>query len=94
MRVAIQSPIARMTTCSRPTKPCWENASQGSPRAPFDPSTAGGNAYDLAEVGLTHARYVRIVDRTEEACPEAGPDKPITNGFDLDAIAIVNAELP
>lgn len=60
--------------------------------SPFDPATAGGNAYDLADVGVTHARFVRIVDRTAEACPDA--DAPTTNGFDLDAIAIVNAELP
>jgi hypothetical protein len=42
---------------------------------------------------MTHARYVKIVDKTLEACPDAGP-KPDTNGFDLDAIAIVHAELP
>lgn len=62
--------------------------------SPFDPAKAGGNAYDLADIGVKHARFVRIVDRTDEACPEAGADKPNTNGFDLDAIAIVNAELP
>ena len=42
---------------------------------------------------MTHARYVRIVDQTQEDCPEAGPG-PTTNGFDLDAVAIVNAEQP
>jgi hypothetical protein len=62
--------------------------------SPFDPARAGGNAYDLADIGVKHARFVKIVDRTDEACPEAGADKPDTNGFDLDAIAIVNAELP
>jgi len=62
--------------------------------SPFDPAAAGGGAYDLAALGVTHARYVRIVDRTAEDCPEAGADRPITNGFDLDAIAIINAEQP
>lgn len=62
--------------------------------SPVDPATAGGDAFDLADLGVTHARYVRIVDRTAESCPEAGPDTPDTNGFDLDAIAIVNAEQP
>ena len=62
--------------------------------SPFDPTTAGGNAFDLADVGLKQARFVRIVDKTDEACPEAGPDKPETNGFDLDAVAIINPELP
>jgi hypothetical protein len=61
--------------------------------SPFDPATAGGNAYDLADIGVTHANFVRIVDRTAEACPEGGA-APNTNGFDLDAIAIINAELP
>jgi hypothetical protein len=60
--------------------------------SPFDPATAGGNAYDLADIGAAHARFVRIVDRTAEACPDAGGST--TNGFDLDAIAIINAELP
>jgi hypothetical protein len=61
--------------------------------SPVDPNVAGGLALDLATVGVTHARYVKIVDQTHEACPEAGAG-PITNGFDLDAIAIVNAEQP
>lgn len=61
--------------------------------SPFDPATAGGDAFDLADLGVTHARFVRIVNMTAEDCPEAGPG-PITNGFDLDAIAIVNAEQP
>jgi hypothetical protein len=62
--------------------------------SPFDPSAGGGDPYDLADVGLKHARFVRIVDMTEEACPDAGSEKPTTNGFDLDAIAILHAEQP
>jgi hypothetical protein len=65
----------------------------GNGISPIDPVAAGGLALDLASVGMTHARYVKIVDKTLEACPDAGP-KPDTNGFDLDAIAIVHAELP
>jgi hypothetical protein len=61
--------------------------------SPLDPAAAGGDAFDLADLGVTHARYVRIVDRTQEACPEAGP-RPDSNGFDLDAVSIVNAEQP
>jgi hypothetical protein len=61
--------------------------------SPVDPSVAGGDAFDLADLGVTHARYVRIVDKTLELCPEAGP-RPDDNGFDLDAISIVNAEHP
>jgi hypothetical protein len=59
--------------------------------SPVDPTTSGGDPFDLHDVGVTHARYVRIVDKsTGESCPEAGPG-PTNDGFDLDAIAIVNS---
>jgi hypothetical protein len=62
--------------------------------SPFDLERAGGDQYDLAEIGVTHARYVRVRNIVaSEPCPEAGP-KPDKNGFDLDAIAIINAALP
>ncbi len=64
----------------------------GNGISPVDPATAGGEAYDLADVGLAHARYVRIRDRSGETCPDAGGSN--ADGFDLDAIAIVNAEIP
>ncbi|MEI9938725.1 MAG: hypothetical protein WDO69_16020 [Pseudomonadota bacterium] len=53
---------------------------------PLDPSASGGDHYDLADVGLTHARYVRITDRVD-LTGSAGV-------FDLDAVAIVHAECP
>jgi hypothetical protein len=62
--------------------------------SPLDPAVAGGDAFDLHDLGVTHARYVRIVDKTSESCPAAGASKPTTNGFDLDAVAIVHAETP
>ena len=68
-------------------------SSPGNGISPVDPSTAGGDACDLADVGLSSARYVRIVDKTQEVCPEAG-SKPDNNGFDLDAVSIVNAKIP
>jgi hypothetical protein len=68
----------------------WSNPANGI--SPVDPGVAGGDAFDLADLGVTHARYVRIVDKTLEACPDAGGADD--NGFDLDAIAIVHAELP
>ncbi len=61
--------------------------------SPVDPAVAGGDAFDLADLGVTHARYVRIADETREVCPDAGA-LPKTNGFDLDAVSIVNAERP
>jgi hypothetical protein len=57
--------------------------------SPLDPNVAGGDPYDLADVGLTRAPYVRIRDRSFEACVGGN-----TNGFDLDAMGIVNAETP
>ena len=45
-----------------------------------DPELAGGDAFDLADIGLLEARYIRIVD--------SGASGP--GGFDLDAISIVN----
>jgi hypothetical protein len=50
---------------------------------PLDPSVAGGDPFDLADLGVKEARFVRITDRA---------DMPGT--FDLDAVAIVNALCP
>jgi hypothetical protein len=62
--------------------------------SPVDPSVAGGDAFDLHDVGVTSAKYVRIVDKANEAC-SSDPSQDLTsNGFDLDAIAIVNAQIP
>ena len=50
---------------------------------PSDPALAGGDAFDLADLGVGNARYVRITDRV---------DLVGLNGiFDLDAVSIVNA---
>ncbi|WP_437839296.1 hypothetical protein [Sorangium sp. So ce1153] len=51
-----------------------------------DPEVAGGDAFDLADLDLRFARYVRITDR---------PDLTGATGvFDLDAVAIANASCP
>jgi hypothetical protein len=53
---------------------------------PLDPAVAGGDAFDLADVGLASARFVRVTDRE---------DLIGTNGvFDLDAVGIVHAACP
>jgi hypothetical protein len=53
---------------------------------PTDSAVAGGDAFDLADLGLSHARYVRITDRV---------DLTGLNGtFDLDAVSIVHAQCP
>jgi len=45
---------------------------------PRDPSVAGGDAFDLADIGVKQARFIRITDRNIPP-----------GAFDLDAIAIV-----
>lgn len=53
---------------------------------PTDPAEAGGDAFDLGDLGLNRARYVRITDRV---------DLTGFNGtFDLDAVSLVHAECP
>jgi hypothetical protein len=69
------------------------NSSPTNGISPVDPAVAGGDAFDLADLGVSEARYVRIVDRTLETCADAGA-RPNNDGFDLDAIAIVNASQP
>ena len=53
---------------------------------PLDPEGAGGDAFDLATVGVKRARYVRVTDRVDLDGP--------SGVFDLDAVGIVNAECP
>lgn len=49
----------------------------------FDPARAGGDPFDLADLGLASARFVKIRDlHSTTAAPTAG--------FDLDAIAILH----
>lgn len=82
------------------TWPC-DPASEGSPGCaglglvwansdddidPTDPETAGGDAFDLADLGMARARYVAIVDSG------ANSYDGVAGGFDLDAIAIVHGE--
>ena len=63
-------------------RPVFANADEND-IDPLDPSLAGGDAFDLADLGLEWARYVRIEDMPNDA------DDVRT--FDLDAAAIVNA---
>jgi hypothetical protein len=54
-----------------------------------DPMVAGGDAFDLADVGLARARFVRVRDTGTNRfyAPPAG-------GFDLDAVAVVHGGEP
>ena len=53
---------------------------------PLDPARSGGDAFDLADVGMKHARFVKIRDL--ETLPPGGT----TTGFDLDAVAAIHAQ--
>lgn len=52
---------------------------------PLEPALTGGDAFDLADVGLSEARYVRIRDLSDSGvAPSAG--------FDLDAVGLIHWE--
>jgi len=53
----------------------------------FDPDAAGGDAFDLADVGLDRARWVRLIDVTEEHYGDDMWCQGAAGGFDLDAVA-------
>jgi len=64
-------------------------SSPGNGISATDPAVAGGDDFDLAQLGVAKARFVRIRD--------SGKNKyyaPPTGGFDLDAVAVVNAGPP
>lgn len=58
---------------------------------PADPTTAGGDAFDLADVGLPWVAFVRITDGGD-AIADPGNRIPPGNsaGFDLDAIVAIH----
>jgi len=66
--------------------PVYSNSNNGI--SPFDVANAGGDQFDLATVGIQRARYVRIIDLGSQ--PPGGD----IAGFDLDAITVVNGEIP
>ncbi len=52
---------------------------------PLDPSKTGGDAFDLADLGVEKARYVRIHDMLDKTNSTAN-----NVGFDLDAVGVVH----
>ncbi len=71
--------------------PVFSNPENGI--SPTDPAVSGGDSFDLAAVGLSRIRYVRITD-VAGAIPDVGDLPPFLPapkaGFDLDAAAAVN----
>jgi hypothetical protein len=62
---------------------------------PLDPAVSGGDSFDLADLGLAWAAYVRITD-PGASIPDPGNIVPPGNsaGFDLDAIAVLGGCTP
>ncbi len=54
---------------------------------PLDPASAGGDAFDLASLGLARARYLRLRDAGVSSSGAAG-----SKGFDLDAVVLIHYE--
>lgn len=55
-----------------------------------DPMAAGGDAFDLADLGLESARYIRIIDVGEAHYGHRLWCGNSSGGFDLDAIAALH----
>jgi hypothetical protein len=55
--------------------------------APIDPTATGGDAFDLADLGLKRARYLRLRDAGLSTMGSGG-----TRGFDLDAVVLIHYE--
>lgn len=61
--------------------PVYSSPSNGI--SPFDVENAGGDHFDLADIGIVSAKYVRVRDAGTEGFGTSV-------GFDLDAISVVN----
>ncbi|MCB9713022.1 MAG: cell surface protein [Myxococcales bacterium] len=57
----------------------------------LDPASAGGDAFDLAELGLAEIHYLRVVDRTREHYGSETWCAGASGGFDLDAVVALGA---
>jgi hypothetical protein len=57
---------------------------------PTDPAQAGGDAFDLADIGLAQIHYVRLIDVSRERDPDTPWCAGSSGGFDLDALAAVH----
>ena len=72
-------------------------AEPGSDLDPQDPMVSGGDLFDLAELGVTRARYLKFRDRSAEYWATMNrdfcdPGEAGKGGFDLDAAVIIHAE--
>jgi hypothetical protein len=89
-----------LTYASYPCDPqtlagCAGTASTNGDRDPYDPRVSGGNAFDLAQIGLDSIRYVRITDVVLSIAnnPIHPYYDPTLSGFDLDAVLAIPLSL-
>lgn len=57
---------------------------------PLDPTVSGGDSFDLTTINMKTAQFIRIID--QGLSPIYGTNG--TNGFDLDAIAVIHGAKP
>ncbi|MCX7909486.1 MAG: T9SS type A sorting domain-containing protein [Ignavibacteria bacterium] len=59
---------------------------------PFDPKVSGGNSFDLAEIGIKKARFVKIKDICDTILHNTEHPfyDPLLSGFDLDCVVGLN----
>lgn len=76
------APESYMTSTCAGWRVVW--ATRSTP-LPYDPAKTGGDPFDLRDLGVTRARYVKIRDLSAAgASPNAG--------FDLDAVAVLHSQ--
>ena len=64
------------------------------PADPLDPA-AGGDRFDIGELGLDFVRYVRLIDAGDEVDDVGNHVAPANQGgFDLDALGAINTTPP
>ncbi len=64
----------------------WHAVLATDAESALDPARSGGDPFDLADLGLSEARFVRIEDRVDLT--------GFSGVFDLDAVAVLNAACP
>jgi hypothetical protein len=83
--------------------PVFSSPTNGN--SPFDPAVSGGDFFDLAQIGLSSARYIRIqdtgttgptqtIDMNGDIVDDPGKHFQFQGavGFDLDAVAAIHSE--
>ena len=63
--------------------PVYSNPVNGL--SPLDPRVSGGDAFDLATVHVSSARFIRIRDLSTQG------SMPPSSGFDLDAVGVIHS---